>query len=49
MDMEHFHIAVVKYIKNQEIHHSKHSFAEEYKEFMKKFGVEYDEKYLLDI
>ncbi len=40
---------VVKYIKNQEKHHSKISFAEEYKEFMDKFGVEYDEKYLLDI
>ncbi len=40
---------VVKYIKNQEIHHHKKSFAEEYKEFMEKFGVEYDKKYLLDI
>ncbi len=40
---------VVKYIKNQEIHHQKQSFAEEYKYFMKKFGIEYDEKYLLDI
>ena len=40
---------VVKYIENQEIHHMKKSYAEEYKEFMEKFGVEYDEKYLLDI
>ena len=40
---------VVKYIENQEIHHKKKSYAEEYKEFMEKFGVEYDEKYLLDI
>ncbi len=40
---------VVKYIENQEMHHQKKSFAEEYKEFMDKFGVEYDEKYLLDI
>ena len=40
---------VVKYIKNQELHHHKQTFAEEYKEFMEKFDVEYDEKYLLDI
>ena len=40
---------VVKYIENQEMHHQKKSYAEEYKEFMEKFGVEYDEKYLLDI
>lgn len=40
---------VVKYIKIQEMHHLKISFADEYKGFMKKFGVEYDEKYLLDI
>ena len=40
---------VVKYIMSQEVHHHKHSFSEEYKDFMEKFGVEYDEKYLLDV
>lgn len=46
----HSHIdKVVKYIKNQELHHHKQSFSEEYKEFMTKYEVEYDEKYLLDI
>ena len=29
---------VIRYIKNQEIHHSKKSFEEEVEEFMKKYG-----------
>jgi putative transposase len=40
--------AVVKYILNQEEHHSKKSFREEYTDFLKNFKVEYDEKYLFD-
>ena len=40
--------AVVKYIMNQQEHHKKHTFKEEYLEFLKKFGVDYDEKYLFD-
>ncbi len=40
-------IEVVKtYIANQEAHHHKQTFQEEYLEFLKKNGVEYDEKYL---
>jgi REP element-mobilizing transposase RayT len=39
---------VVKYILNQENHHLKKSFKEEYIEFLKKFMVDYDEKYLFD-
>jgi putative transposase len=39
---------VYNYIKNQEIHHKKKSFHEEYIEFLKKFNVEYNEKYLFD-
>ena len=39
---------VVKYILNQEEHHSKKSFKEEYYDFLKDFEIEYDEKYLFD-
>jgi putative transposase len=40
-------IEVVKnYIANQEEHHRKKTFQEEYLEFLKKSGVEYDERYL---
>ena len=37
---------VVNYIENQERHHARRSFTEEYKEFLDKFGVEYDERYI---
>jgi len=40
--------SVVKYILNQEQHHKKKTFKEEYLELLKKFGIEYDEKYLFD-
>ena len=39
---------VIGYIQNQEIHHKKKSFREEYTEFLKKFKIEYDEKYLFE-
>ncbi len=38
--------AVVKYIQNQEEHHARKTFKEEYLELLKRFHVEYDEKYL---
>ena len=45
----HSHIdAVVKYILNQEEHHKKKTFKEEYLSFLKKFAIEYDEKYLFE-
>lgn len=37
---------VVKYIENQEEHHQKHTFIEEYKAFLKIFEIEYDERYI---
>ena len=40
--------AVGGYIKNQEKHHSKRSFRDEYLEILKKFSVEYDAKYIFD-
>ena len=39
--------AVVKYINNQEQHHKKKTFREEYVEMLKKYDVPYDEKYIL--
>ena len=38
--------AVTKYIANQEEHHRKHSFQEEFVTFLKKNNVAYDEKYV---
>ncbi len=39
---------VIKYISNQEEHHKKKTFKEEYLDFLKKFEVEYNEKYLFE-
>ena len=39
---------VYQYILNQEEHHKKKTFREEYLEFLEKFEIEYDEKYLFD-
>jgi hypothetical protein len=39
---------VVKYILNQKEHHQKKSFRQEYLEFLEKFEVDYDEKYLFE-
>jgi len=39
---------VIKYIINQQEHHKKQSFKEEYIDLLKKFEIEYDEKYLFD-
>ena len=39
---------VVRYILNQEEHHKKRTFKEEYLDFLKKFEIDYDEKYLFD-
>jgi putative transposase len=38
---------VVKYIMNQEQHHKKKTFREEYIEFLERFNISYDEKYIL--
>ena len=40
--------SVIKYIMNQQEHHKKRAFKEEYLDFLKKFDVDYDEKYLFD-
>lgn len=38
--------SVFKYIQNQEAHHKKQTFRDEYLEFLEKFNVEYDERYI---
>lgn len=38
---------VVRYINNQEKHHKKQTFREEYELLLKKFNVQFDEKYIL--
>jgi putative transposase len=37
---------VIKYIQNQHEHHRKKTFQEEYLQFLKANGIEYDERYL---
>ncbi len=39
---------VVKYILNQEEHHKKQTFKNEYLDFLEKFEIEYDSKYLFE-
>ena len=39
---------VYQYIEKQELHHKKKTFREEYLDFLQKFEVEYDEKYLFE-
>ena len=38
---------VVKYINNQEQHHGKKTFREEYIQLLKKYDIPFDEKYIL--
>jgi REP-associated tyrosine transposase len=40
--------AVIRYIQDQEDHHSRRTFKQKYLELLKKFSVEYDEKYVFD-
>ena len=39
---------VIQYINNQEQHHQKRSFKEEYIELLQRFNVKFEEKYLFD-
>jgi len=40
--------AVIKYINNQEEHHQKRTFREEYLKMLTDFGIEYKEPYLFE-
>jgi len=45
----HWHLdTIINYINNQEDHHKKKSFKDEYLEFLEQFYIEYDEKYLFE-
>ncbi|HRE68784.1 MAG TPA: IS200/IS605 family transposase [Cyclobacteriaceae bacterium] len=39
---------VIRYILNQKEHHKKQTFKDEYLKFLKKYEIEYNEKYLFD-
>ncbi|NTV82911.1 MAG: IS200/IS605 family transposase [Bacteroidales bacterium] len=40
--------SVIDYINNQEEHHKARSFEQEYIAFLKSYGLEFDEKFVLD-
>ena len=40
--------SVIDYIKNQDIHHRKKSFIEEYHDFLEKFEIDYDERFVFE-
>jgi putative transposase len=43
------HVGLVsRYIENQERHHRHRTFEEEYREFLKKYEIKYDERYVWD-
>jgi REP element-mobilizing transposase RayT len=39
---------VIDYIRNQKEHHRKKTFEEEYRAFLTKYGVDFDERYVWD-
>jgi putative transposase len=38
---------VIRYVQNQEAHHKKQTFLNEYRKLLKAFEIEYDERYIL--
>ncbi len=40
---------VINYIQNQKTHHKSTNFSDEYRSFLEKFQVEYDEKYIFHL
>jgi len=38
--------SVIRCIQNQRRHHARRTFREEYPEFLRRFGVDYDERYI---
>jgi REP element-mobilizing transposase RayT len=40
--------AVLKYVEGQDEHHRTRRFQEEYRDFLRKYGVEFDERYVWD-
>jgi REP element-mobilizing transposase RayT len=39
---------VIRYIENQKNHHKKKTFQDEFRAFLRKYKVEYDERYVWD-
>ena len=39
---------VIRYIENQEEHHKRVTFQDEYRAFLKAYGIEFDERYVWD-
>ena len=39
---------LLRYVETQEEHHRSRTFQEEYREFLRKHSVEYDERYVWD-
>jgi len=37
---------VIRYIQNQQKHHAKKTFRQEYVELLEKFGIDYDPRYI---
>lgn len=40
--------SVCKYVLNQDVHHRKKTFKEEYYDFLSKFAVQYEDRYLFE-
>jgi REP element-mobilizing transposase RayT len=40
--------SVRKYIRNQREHHRRRSFQDEFRALLKRYGIEYDERYVWD-
>ncbi|HLN56565.1 MAG TPA: IS200/IS605 family transposase [Bacteroidales bacterium] len=40
---------VIRYINNQELHHTKNTFKDEYTGLLKRFDIEYNPEYLFDV
>jgi len=40
--------SLIRYIDGQEEHHRKQTFQDEYRTFMRKYGIEFDERYVWD-
>jgi REP element-mobilizing transposase RayT len=40
--------SLIEYVASQEEHHRKRSFQEEFRAFLKRYGVEFDERYVWD-
>jgi REP element-mobilizing transposase RayT len=38
--------ALTNYIDSQEMHHAKHTFEDEFRKFLKQYGIEWDEQYI---